>query len=214
MLPDQQLPDPLPGEPMSLLARWLDEATRRADQPNPNAMVLATCIDERPSARVVLCKQIDPDTGSLRFVSNYESRKARELAANPRAALVFHWDRLHRQARLEGEVDKADAADSDEYFASRPRDSQIGAHASRQSEPVASLAALREQADAVRRRFGSGAVPRPAHWGAYVFHADAVELWVAGAARLHERARWTREISAVCSTRRTAGPWSVQRLQP
>lgn len=214
MLPDQQLPDPLPGEPMTLLAAWLDEATRRADQPNPNAMVLATSADDRPSARVVLCKQIDAGSGSLRFVTNYESRKGRELAANPRAALLFHWDHLHRQARLEGQVDKADAADSDAYFATRPRDSQIGAHASRQSEPVASMAALREQADAQRRRFGDGPVPRPAHWGAYVFHADAVELWVAGTARLHERARWTREISAVCSTRRTAGPWSVQRLQP
>jgi pyridoxamine 5'-phosphate oxidase len=214
MVPEQMLPDPLPGEPMSLLEDWLAEATRRNHQPNPNSMVLATVADGRPSARVVLCKQIEPASGSLRFVTNYDSRKGRELAANPRAALVFHWDHLHRQARLEGTVDKASDADSDSYFASRPRDSQIGAHASRQSEEIDSLATLRARAEAVRRRFAAGAVPRPANWGAYIFRADAVELWVAGAARLHERARWTREVSAVCATTPMAGPWSVTRLQP
>jgi pyridoxamine 5'-phosphate oxidase len=213
MLPDQQLPDPLPAEPMSLLAAWCAEAARRRDQPNPDAMVLATCNDGQPSARVVLCKDIDATTGSLRFFSNYESRKGRELAANPRAALVFHWDQLHRQARLEGLVDKASAADSDSYFASRPRDSQIGAHASRQSEPIASLDALRAQTDIVARRH-AGVVPRPPHWGGYVFLARAVELWVAGAARLHERARWTREVSAAGGAQAAAGPWNVTRLQP
>jgi pyridoxamine 5'-phosphate oxidase len=213
MLTDQQLPDPLPFEPMALLAAWFAEALRRKDQPNPNAMVLATCDDGQPSARVVLCKDIEPATGSLRFFTNYESRKGRELAANPRAALVFHWDHLQRQARLEGSVDKTSAADSDSYFASRPRDSQIGAHASRQSEPIASLHALRSQADAVARRH-TGAVPRPAHWGGYVFRARAVELWVAGAARLHERARWTREFFSAGGTLPAAGPWNVTRLQP
>jgi pyridoxamine 5'-phosphate oxidase len=213
MLPDQQLPDPLPGEPMTLLAAWLAEAARRKDQPNPNAMVLATCDDGQPSARVVLCKDIEPASGSVRFFSNYASRKGRELASNPRAALVFHWDHLQRQARLEGSVDTASAADSDSYFASRPRDSQIGAHASQQSEPIASLDALRAQADVVARRH-AGTVPRPSHWGGYVFHAEAVELWVAGAARLHERARWTREISDACGNGRAAGPWNVTRLQP
>jgi pyridoxamine 5'-phosphate oxidase len=214
MLPEQTLPDPLPGEPMTLLADWFAEATRRRDQPNPDAMVLATCEGNRPAARVVLCKEIEPAGGSLRFVTNYLSRKGRELAANPRAALLFHWDHLHRQARLEGTVDKASAADSDSYFANRARDSQIGAHASRQSEPVESMAALRNQAAAVRARFEGGTVPRPPHWGGYVFWADAVELWVAGRSRLHERARWTRELSAVCNARPVAGPWAVTRLQP
>lgn len=214
MLPEQALPDPLPGEPMTLLADWLAEATRRSDQPNPNAMVLATCDDGRPSARVVLCKEIEPTAGSLRFVSNYNSRKGRELAANPRAALVFHWDHLCRQARLEGNVEKASAADSDAYFATRPRDSQVGAHASNQSEPVQSMAVLRSRAGEVRARFGSGPVPRPAHWGGYVFWAETVELWVGGLGRLHERARWSRELSAVCNARPVAGPWSVTRLQP
>jgi pyridoxamine 5'-phosphate oxidase len=214
MLPEQQLPDPLPEEPMTLLAAWLEEATRRQDQPNPNAMVLATAVDGRPSARVVLCKEIDATSGTVRFFTNYLSRKGRELAANPRAALVFHWDHLHRQARLEGMVEKASAADSDTYFATRPRDSQIGAHASRQSEPLESLAALRAAAEAVRVRFGSGPVPRPPHWGGYVFWAEAVELWVAGAGRMHERARWEREVAVSCGARPVAGPWSVTRLQP
>lgn len=213
MLPDQKLPDPLPGEPMSLLAAWFAEAARRKDQPNPDAMVLATCDDGQPSARVVLCKDIEPATGSLRFFSNYESRKGRELAANPHAALVFHWDHLHRQARLEGSVDQASAADSDRYFASRPRDSQIGAHASRQSEPIDSLDALRARTDEVARRH-TGTVPRPAHWGGYVFRARAVELWVAGAARLHERARWTRERLPAAGADSAFGAWNVTRLQP
>jgi pyridoxamine 5'-phosphate oxidase len=214
MLPDQPLPDPLPAEPMALLSAWLAEAMRRREQPNPDAMVLATAVDGRPSARVVLCKQIEPDTGSLRFVTNYESRKGRELSANPRAALVFFWDHLHRQVRLEGTVEKAAAADSDSYFATRARDSQVGAHASRQSEPIDSLSVLRARAEAVRTRFAGTEVPRPANWGAYIFRAESVELWVAGAARLHERARWTRELSAVCSTTPLAGPWTVTRLQP
>lgn len=216
MVPDQSLPDPLPAEPLSLAAAWLQEATRRKDQPNPNAMVLATCdADGQPSARVVLCKEIEPASGSIRFVSNYASRKGRELDANPRAALVLHWDHLHRQVRLEGIVEKASAVDSDSYFASRARNSQLGAHASRQSQPVASPAALQGQLDAVRERFPDGTVvPRPPDWGGYVFWVNAAELWVEGSARLHDRARWTRELTVSCSARPVAGPWSATRLQP
>lgn len=214
MLPDQTLPDPLPAEPMSLLSTWFMDAMQRRDQPNPDAMVLATVADGRPSARVVLCKQIEPDTGSLRFVTNYDSRKGRELAANPHAALVFFWDHLRRQVRLEGNVIRASGADSDSYFATRARDSQIGAHASRQSEPIDSLATLRERAEAVRARFQGVPVPRPENWGSYIFRAESVELWVSGDARLHERARWSRELSSVCGTLPPAGPWTVTRLQP
>ncbi|MET0281762.1 MAG: pyridoxamine 5'-phosphate oxidase [Steroidobacteraceae bacterium] len=214
MVPDQSLPDPLPAEPLQLAAAWLAEATRRAEQPNPNAMVLATCgLDGRPSARVVLCKEIEPNGGSVRFVSNYDSRKGRELAANPRAALVFHWDHLHRQVRMEGMVEKASVADSDSYFAARARASQLGAHASRQSEPVGSPASLQAQLDATIARF-PGVVPRPPHWGGYVFWVESVELWVEASARLHDRARWTRELSVSCSAKPVAGPWSATRLQP
>lgn len=216
MVPEQSLPEPLPAEPLGLAAAWLQEATRRKDVPNPNAMVLATSDGAgRPSARVVLCKEIEPDGGSIRFVTNYESRKGRELAGNPHAALVFHWDHLHRQVRLEGMVEKASERDSDNYFASRPRDSQLGAHASRQSEPVESPAALRMQLDAVRERFPAGTpVPRPPSWGGYIFWVVSAELWVAGASRLHDRARWTREFSAAYSTHPVAGPWTATRLQP
>ncbi|MDR2214887.1 MAG: pyridoxamine 5'-phosphate oxidase [Nevskiaceae bacterium] len=208
MTPRHTLPEPLPAEPLSLVAAWLAEAQARGETPNPNAMVLATCDDQgRPSARVVLCKDISPVPGVVRFVTNYLSRKGREMAANPRAALVFHWDHLHRQARIEGAVRQADAADSDRYFASRARGSQLGAHASRQSEPIASRAALRAQLDEVRDRYGDdGEVPRPAHWGIMELWADAVELWVEGHARLHDRARWTRAAANA--------EWAVTRLQP
>ena len=214
MLPDQTLPDPLPAEPMSLLSEWFRDAAQRRDQPNPDAMVLATVDGNRPSARVVLCKQIDADTGSLRFVTNYDSRKGRELAANPHAALVFFWDHLRRQVRLEGSVIRASAADSDSYFATRARDSQIGAHASQQSAPLDSMATLRERAEAVRNRYQGATVPRPENWGSYIFRAESVELWVSGDARLHERARWSRELSSPSGTLPLAGPWTVTRLQP
>lgn len=219
MTPAQSLPEPLPAEPLSLLADWLAEARARRDTPNPDAMVLATCgAGGRPSARVVLCKDIEPARGIVRFVTNYLSRKGRELAANPRAALVFHWDQMNRQARIEGAVREAPAADSDSYFAGRARDSQLGAHASRQSEPVASRAALRAQLDEVRVRYGDGDIPRPAHWGMLELWADAVELWVAGPSRLHDRAKWIRDtaLEATAPTGKDAptSTWSATRLQP
>ncbi|MEO6185310.1 MAG: pyridoxamine 5'-phosphate oxidase [Steroidobacteraceae bacterium] len=205
----------MPAEPLGLAAAWLAEAIRRKDQPNPNAMVLATSAAGRPAARIVLCKEIDAASGLVRFVSNYDSRKGRELAENPRAALLFHWDHLHRQVRIEGIAVKADAADSDGYFASRHRDSQLGAHASAQSRPIASTAALRAQLDTVRARFPDGtAVPRPANWGGYVMLVDTVELWVEGASRLHDRAQWTRELAVSSSAAPVAGVWSSTRLQP
>ena len=163
MVPDQSLPDILPADPMPLVAEWLAEALRRNDQPNPNAMVLATCDSQnRPAARVVLAKEVDTQTGTVRFVTNYESRKGRELEHNPRAALVMHWDHLHRQVRIEGYVRRAAATESDAYFESRARASQLGAHASAQSRPVASRDALQAQLDAVMKRYPAGTpVPRP-----------------------------------------------------
>ena len=216
MVPDQSLPDTLPADPMPLVAEWLSEALRRKDQPNPNAMVLATCDAQgRPAARVVLAKEIDTGLGTVRFVSNYESRKGRELEHNPRAALVMHWDHLHRQVRIEGYVRRASAADSDAYFASRARASQLGAHASAQSRPVASRDALQAQLDAVIRRYPDGtAVPRPLHWGGYVLWADVVELWLEGTARLHDRAQWRRTLAVTDPLIRAATPWSGTRLQP
>ena len=216
MVPDQSLPDALPAEPLGTVKSWLAEAIRRGDQPNPNAMVLATCDTHgHPSARIVLCKEIDAESGCVRFVSNYESRKGQELAANPSAALVMHWDHLYRQVRIEGIVQKVLAAESDSYFAGRARDSQLGAHASEQSRPVGSRAALRAQLDAVTLRYpGNSLVPRPAHWGGYVLWAHTVELWVEGVARLHDRARWTRTVSVSGASAPQCGNWSATRLQP
>jgi pyridoxamine 5'-phosphate oxidase len=216
----ETLPDPLPANPLSVAAEWLAQARLDAAQPNPNSMVLAT-VDERghPSARVVLCKDIDVAGGSLVFYTNYRSRKGRELAENPRAAVVFHWDQRHRQVRIEGPVELLSDAQSDAYFQTRPWQSRIGAWASEQSQPVASRAALENNVTAAAQRFGipyagpgtaepegvSVEVPRPANWGGFRLYADAVELWVQGEFRIHDRARWSRSLP---------GAWSVTRLQP
>lgn len=220
MLLNDPLPDPLPPEPLALAAAWLADAWRRRDQPNPNVMVLATSTpDGRPSARVVLNKGLDEAAGTVRFVTNYDSRKGRELAANPRAALVMHWDHTHRQVRLEGMVTRASPADSDAYFASRAWASRLGAHASEQSRPVASRALLEARLDEQVRRYGAapGAgrdIPRPAHWGGYVFWIESAELWVEGPARIHDRALYTRELTARDDGGFAGGPWSATRLQP
>ncbi len=216
-----------PGEPLAVLARWLDDARRDGAQPNPNAMVLATCdATGRPSARVVLCKDLAVDPGYIVFFTNYLSRKGRDLAATPRAAAVFHWDTLHRQARIEGPVLKSPSAESDAYFASRPRQSRIGAWASRQSEPTESRAALEQALAAAARRFAApspdrtgedgpfdGPIARPPHWGGYRLWAESIELWVEGDARIHDRLVWSRSLRAHAETLE-AGPWTVTRLQP
>jgi pyridoxamine 5'-phosphate oxidase len=208
------LSDSLPAEPLAVVADWLACAWRERRQPNPNAMVLATTTaGGHPSARVVLCKDIAPQPGFLVFYTNYESRKGRELAANARAAAVMHWDYLHRQVRVEGPVVKAPEADSDAYFASRALESRIGAWASRQSQPIASRAELLGAVQATTQRFG-GVVPRPPHWGGYRLWADAVELWVEGEGRIHDRARWTRTLTVRDDGQPDAGPWAATRLQP
>jgi pyridoxamine 5'-phosphate oxidase len=216
----ETLPEPLPHNPLLLARDWLHDATQQALQPNPNAMVLAT-VDAhgQPSARVVLCKAIEPEPGSVLFYTNYASRKGAELAANPKAALVFHWDHLHRQIRIEGEVRALGEADNDAYFAGRPWQSRLGAWASQQSQPVASRADLAEAVAAQARRFGIAyagpgsaepenvtvEVPRPPNWGGFRLTARAVEVWVEGEFRIHDRARWCRAAGA---------PWHVTRLQP
>jgi pyridoxamine 5'-phosphate oxidase len=222
------LPEPLPTDPLDIVARWLAEAWGAKTQPNPNSMVLATSTrDGHPSARVVLCKDVVPQPGFVVFYTNYLSSKGRQLKDNPRAAAVIHWDALHRQVRLEGEVTPAPAADSDAYFASRAWQSRIGAWASAQSEPIASRAALLEAVGAAAKRFGVPApgapgagtavranVPRPPHWGGYRLWVDAVELWVEGEARIHDRARWRRSLKPLPDGSFSASAWSVTRLQP
>jgi pyridoxamine 5'-phosphate oxidase len=222
----EHLPDPLPAEPLEVAASWLAEATRRKVQPNPNAMVLATAdASGQPSARLVLCKQISPEPGFLTFYTNYRSRKGRELTDNPQAAIVMYWDALHRQVRVEGRIVQVEAAESDAYFASRNWQSRLGAWASEQSQPIGSRtellgkvakAALRlalpVPADEQQQDPGLH-IARPPHWGGYRLWATAVELWVEGSARIHDRARWQRTLTPRAGGF-DAGPWSVSRLQP
>jgi pyridoxamine 5'-phosphate oxidase len=224
---EEYLPDPLPAEPLALVAEWLAQATR-ANLPNPNAMVLAT-VDAHgaPSARVVLCKQIRQDAGYVTFFTNYLSRKGSDLTANARAAVVMYWDVLRRQVRLEGRVTPTTAAESDAYFASRAWQSRIGAWASEQSAPLGSRAELIRSAYDAAQRFAAPAptkrdaaapdpgivIPRPPHWGGYQLWVQTVELWVEGAARLHDRARWTRTLEPAGAGFK-GGRWSATRLQP
>ena len=224
----ETLPDPLPGNPLTIAAQWLAQAEADAAQPNPNSMVLAT-VDGRgsPSARVVLCKEINAQQGCIVFYTNQRSRKGRELEANRRAAVVFHWDHRHRQVRAEGEVECLSEAENDAYFRTRPWQSRLGAWASDQSQPVESRQALERGVAGMARRFsipyeGPGTpepdnvtveVPRPPHWGGYRLWADAVELWVEGEFRIHDRARWTRSWPEGRGAD-SGAPWSVTRLQP
>jgi pyridoxamine 5'-phosphate oxidase len=232
------LPDPLPAEPLVIASRWLEEAWKAAQQPNPNAMVVATVDPEgQPSARVVLCKEIVPVPGYIVFYTNYQSRKGRQLSQNPRAAVVMHWDALHRQVRVEGPVVKTPDADSDKYFASRAWQSRLGAWASQQSEPIGSRADLEAAVAAAAARFGTPVpdapvdslspnldapargvqdvmVPRPPHWGGFRIWAESVELWVEGEARIHDRARWTRKLNKKPDGLFDVGPWTSTRLQP
>jgi len=221
------LPDPLPAEPMALASAWLATAIASRQQPNPDAMVLATATASgQPSARIVLCKDFDVELGRVSFVTNYDSRKGQDLAENSRAALVFHWDHAHRQVRVDGVVLKAPAAESDAYFASRNWQRRIGAWASAQSQPLRSRDQLNAAVSAAAKRFGvpeptldnislpvNAHIPRPPFWGGFHVWADSVELWVEGAARIHERARWTRSLTTAGDGLR-AGPWSATRLQP
>jgi pyridoxamine 5'-phosphate oxidase len=221
------LPDPLPTEPMALAAAWLASALAARQQPNPDAMVLATATaNGQPSARIVLCKELDAEHGRVSFVTNYDSRKGRELEVNARAALVFHWDHAHRQVRIEGVVVKAPAAEGDAYFATRNWQRRLGAWASAQSQPLHSREQLTAAVHAAAERFGAPRptagnldaapdvrIPRPPFWGGYYVWADAVELWIEGAARIHERARWTRSLTTAGAGFR-AGPWAATRLQP
>ena len=214
-LPTEILGNPLPAQPLLLASEWLAEAWRRRLQPNPNAMTLATAtLEGWPAARIVLCKDVVGVPGYVVFYTNFQSGKGLELARNPRAAAVLHWDHMHRQVRIEGLVEAAPVADSEAYFASRARESRIGAWASAQSRPVSSREALMEQVKEATARFATGEVPRPSFWGGYRLWAEAVELWVEGEARIHDRARWTRTLGRAPDGSMQPGPWSVIRLQP
>lgn len=177
-------------DPLTLLQEALARAAA-ASTADPTAAALATAdATGRPSVRMVLVKRVD--ARGLSFFTNRESRKARELAENPRAALCFHWPALEEQARIEGAVSPLSDAESDAYFATRPRASQLGAWASRQSAPLASRAELEDAAARAAARFEGGPVPRPATWGGYLLVAERIELWRSGEGRLHHRTLFAR----------------------
>ena len=195
------------AEPIRQFERWFAEATQ-AELPEPNAMTLST-VDPtgRPSARIVLLKNAD-DRGFV-FFTNFESRKGRELSANPRAALLFFWPELERQVRIEGVTAPLDTAESAAYFASRPRASQLGAWASPQSEPIAGRSALMARFAEVEAKYASpgGAVPCPPYWGGYRLDPDTIEFWQGRASRLHDRIRYRRKPVE-------PGAWVIDRLAP
>ena len=194
-------------DPFRQFEHWFDEAVK-AQVPEPNAMTLATAgADGRPSARIVLLKGFD-ERGFV-FFTNYASRKGRELAARPRAALLFFWAELERQVRIEGLVDRTDEAESNAYFASRPRPARLGAWASPQSEPIAGRAVLETRfaaAEAQYQRAGDD-VPRPAHWGGYRLAPDELEFWQGRPSRLHDRIRYRRSDTHPAL-------WAIDRLAP
>jgi pyridoxamine 5'-phosphate oxidase len=176
-------------------------------------MTLATVDpDGRPSARMVICRGLDAETGSLVFYTDRESAKGHALAAHPHAALVFHWDAFERQVRIDGPVTLAADADSDRYWRSRPSDARVAAIASEQSRPIASRAALLARIRDVTARAGDE-LPRPARWGGYRVWAERIELWVGQPARVHDRALWTRSLHRTGDAF-TGGLWSATRLQP
>lgn len=188
---DEQAANAIPdAEPFELFAEWFAEA-RKSEINDPEAVAVATSTpDGAPSVRMVLMKEFSND--GFVFYTNGHSRKGREIAANPQAALLFHWKSLRRQIRIEGSLTPVSAAMADAYFHSRARDSQLGAVASDQSAPLASRAEFLARYEAARDRFGEGPVERPPHWGGFLLRPEAFEFWHDRPYRLHERRRFER----------------------
>jgi pyridoxamine 5'-phosphate oxidase len=191
------------ADPLRQFQTWFAQVLD-ANLPQPYGMTLATAAaDGTPSARMVLLRGLD-ERGFV-FFTNYDSRKGQELAANPRAALVFYWPQLDRQVRIEGQVEVLAAEESDRYFATRPRESQLSAWASPQSEVIASRKVLERRMEEVQAQFAGGAVPRPPRWGGYRVVPTVIEFWQGRPGRLHDR---------LCYQRRPDGSWRLQRLAP
>lgn len=199
---DDLIEECIPNEPLPLFQKWFDAAVA-AEMIEPSAMTLATADAKgRPSARIVLLKGYS-DQG-FDFYTNYNSHKGQDLAANDYAALVMWWDKLERQVRIEGRVEKLDASHGEAYFRQRPRGGQLGAAASHQSQPIDDRATLEAQMQACEASFANRDVERPEEWGGYRLKADTIEFWQGRRNRLHDRIEYSR---------RTNG-WIAQRLQP
>ncbi len=218
------LPESLPESPFPIFQSWFDEAWEKRITPNANAMSISTLHEDGfPDSRIVLCKEIEPDNGSIVFYTNYNGAKGQQLAANPFASVVFHWDEYERQVRIRGQVVHATEEESDRYFASRRLESRLGAWISDQSQPIESRQALLDKAGEVIAHLNLDAsalmngedvqVPRPPHWGGFRIHAQSVELWAGGVGRIHDRARWNRDVT-IEGEQVTTGSWSSTRLQP
>ncbi|HZV05390.1 MAG TPA: pyridoxamine 5'-phosphate oxidase [Gemmataceae bacterium] len=191
------------ADPMRQFEMWFQQA-QAANLPEPNAMTLATTTpDGKPSARVVLLKMCD--ASGFAFFTNYDSRKGRELTANPHAALLFFWPELQRQVRIEGTVERVSEAESDAYFRSRPLGSRLGAWASRQSEVIPDREVLEERVREIMQRYPDGEVPRPPHWGGFRVRPLTIEFWQGRPDRLHDRLRYQRV---------QPDGWRLERLSP
>jgi pyridoxamine 5'-phosphate oxidase len=197
---DEKLIDP---NPVIQFQRWLDEAIA-AHLPLPEAMTLATATtDGKPSARLVLLKRAD-ENGFV-FFTNYQSTKARDLDNNPFAALVFYWPQLERQVRVEGKVQRTSVAESQEYFQTRPRESQIGALASPQSEVISGREVLEQRAAELKQLYRDRTIECPTHWGGYRLLPERIEFWKGRVGRLHDRILYELEAD---------GSWAIKRLAP
>ena len=193
----------LDPDPIRQFRVWFDQAVL-SEVPEVHAMALATATpDGRPSVRIVLLRGID-DRG-FTFFTNYESRKARELESNPYASMVFFWHELERQVRIEGQVERVSAEESDRYFQGRPAGSRLGAWASPQSQVISGRDELEAQIRELEDRYPDGSIPRPPNWGGYRLLPDSIEFWQGRPSRLHDRLRYTRQAQ---------GGWLVERLAP
>lgn len=190
------------SDPFDQFKIWFEEAMN-AEQPDVEAMTLSTSTsDGRISGRVVLLKGFD--SHGFVFFTNYESRKSRELEANPQAALTFYWHTLNRQVRIEGMIEKASRQESEEYFRTRPRGSQIGAWASPQSDEIVSREELEERVAKVAAKYGDGEIPCPPFWGGWRLQPDQIEFWQGRESRLHDRIVYKKQ----------NGAWQIVRLAP
>jgi pyridoxamine 5'-phosphate oxidase len=191
------------SDPIRQFEHWYGDAIK-TDVAEPNAMTLATSsVDGQPSARIVLLRAVDHR--GFAFFTNYDSRKGRELEANPKAALVFFWPALERQVRVEGPVERISAEESDDYFLSRPIGSRIGAWASPQSQVISSRTVLEERCRELELRFAAGPIARPSNWGGFRLVPDEIEFWQGRPSRLHDRIRYQK---------RAQDGWLIERLAP